>query len=135
MSDFHSLLTSRIWYTRLGIDLWPRCGHHSGVAQEEKSLQIDQTDCPLFACPKKTCLPETKQCPVVTAGRPTAGRAARRALQSDDLNLAVDKLQLFVSDFMVQWSEASGSPKRRKEEGKQGRGGRHRRYPVLLSMR
>ncbi|CAK9081001.1 unnamed protein product [Durusdinium trenchii] len=32
----------------------------------------------------------------------------RRALQSDDLNLAVDKLQLFVSDFMVQWSEVSG---------------------------
>eukprot|EP00913_Durusdinium_trenchii_P002562 g2371.t1 len=39
---------------------------------------------------------------------PRAKGQERRALQSDDLNLAVDKLQLFVSDFMVQWSEVSG---------------------------
>lgn len=31
----------------------------------------------------------------------------RTALRSDDLNLAIDKLQIFVADFMVQWSEVS----------------------------
>ena len=31
----------------------------------------------------------------------------RTALRSDDLNLAIDKLQIFVSDFLVQWSAVS----------------------------
>ena len=32
-------------------------------------------------------------------------RCRRMALQSDDMNLALDKMQLFVADFMVQWKQ------------------------------
>ena len=33
-------------------------------------------------------------------------RDGRMALQSDDMNLALDKMQLFVADFMVEWKKA-----------------------------
>eukprot|EP00435_Cladocopium_sp_Y103_P039481 s1489_g10.t1 len=33
----------------------------------------------------------------------------RMALKSDDMNLALDKMQLFVADFMVEWKKISGT--------------------------
>jgi len=30
------------------------------------------------------------------------------ALGSDEMNLAIDKMQFFIADFMVEWKQAGG---------------------------
>lgn len=40
------------------------------------------------------------------AKNPRRSQSARMALGSNEMNLAIDKMQFFIADFMVEWKQA-----------------------------